>query len=176
MYLHAVFRGRRDNALILRLQIIRMHKVDIGRIRTDSVEQPSPDGKMKVVPSDMGHLQPLGGGNPHNPALQDTEPFHAGALLAAFEQKLQPQADAQEGPPAVHIPANHLVQAVSPQLAHGVPESAYPRQNHALRPQDHVCVPGDDALLPQKMQGLLHALDIACVIVDYRNHNTPMLN
>lgn len=52
---------------------------------------------MQLVPADVGHRQPRRRHEARDLARDDAQPLHSAVLVAAVEQQLQPQADAQKG-------------------------------------------------------------------------------
>ena len=59
---------------------------------------------------------------------------------------------------------------------HGTGECAYPRQNNGIRPADGIRIIRQYMLLSQIPQGIFYAENIACAVVNYRNHyNAPFV-
>jgi len=59
----------------------------------------------QVVPANVRHGQAGGGVERGDAPRHEAQALHATVLLAALEQQLQAQADAQEGPPGLRARA-----------------------------------------------------------------------
>lgn len=98
------------------------------------------------------------------------QPGDAGRLLAALEQALQPDANAEEGPAGRQILPERLQIPQIMQALHGGPETAHAGKDQALGPQN--------ILRPRDIrQGITQCVDcvaqtahITGAIVDEREH------
>ena len=71
--------------------------------------------------------------DPQDLSFQDSQPLHAGALLALLEEELESQADAEEGSIFLHDLMDQLHQAVFFKVFHGGPEGAHSRKDDLIR-------------------------------------------
>ena len=118
----------------------------------------------------MGNFNSRFVGDPQNLPGKNPQSFYTFTFPAFFKQKLQAKADSQKGNSFLNHFFNDLLQLVSSDFSHGIPERAYTGQDHSVSVQDYFPVSGNDCLFPQFKEGFFHAFNIACIIVNNRRH------
>ena len=83
---------------------------------------------------------------------------------------MQPQADAQKRLARVDGLQHGLDQIEAAQFGRGILEGPHARQNHFRRGSHLGGIAGDDGLMADFLEGLLHAAQIAHAVVDDGDH------
>src|SRR5438094_3934349 len=159
---------RDDRAGIQRLRDVRVHEVEVGGIgqRGEPGVHSSP---AHAIPT--GVRDAHGTSDPPHLAREDPEPGCRGVFLAPFEEKLHPDAEAEERDAPFADRRDREVEAEPPQLAGAVAEVAdtgkddRPRgEGLGLGPRDaHVRRAGAS-------QSALNAGEVADTVVEDRDH------
>ena len=166
---HAVFRCRGDKLPVRCMKEIRMYKIDVG-IFPDSLEQAALGIDIETVPAHVRDFQTLAVRDARDAALINAQTFRFGTLPARGEQQLHAETDAQKRLAACDIFLDRVLDAVFVETVHRIAEGADARKNRAVRFQDFIFISCYKAVASDVRQRLGDALDIACAVIDYRNH------
>ena len=107
-------------------------------------------------------------------AFQNAEAGHAGRFLAAFKQKLQPQANAEERLVLLNETPDGFLQLQGMQGGHGIPKSSDTGQYGRGRAVQDLRVRRNRRLHAQIVKRFLDALQIACAVIDNRYHPSTL--
>src|SRR5262249_16472605 len=120
-----------------RYAVVTVDKISVT-ITREAVQQRRGSALLKLIPAHVRHFKVLGTGSlvgkPSHVARQQSQSFKIAHLVAALEQELHPQANAQVGDSGVDSITNRLRQALLVELLH-------PRAKCADSGQDDLICP-----------------------------------
>jgi hypothetical protein len=155
----------RDNFCFAGGAVVGVDKVGVNGIWQTAPHRVGGIGEFECVPSHVGDFD-MFFLEAENLPFQATQPSGSGAFLAAFEQKLEAEADAKVGTMRGEPILKGIVQTELMQLVHAFAECALSRQKHDVNfikiagVTDHHVIPFEAA------QRVADALQIAGVIID----------
>src|SRR5262249_60396376 len=128
-----------------------------------------------VMPRVVGDLVVRSRRAAYHAAGENAETGDRPELLARLEQELHAEADAEERPPACDGMPDRLDQAEGGEVRHAGAEGADPRQYDRRSIGDAIGIAGDLGGVAEAFERLLHAPQVAHVVVDDRErpHRVP---
>ena len=106
---------------------------------------------------------------------KNSETPAVGRLFACLEQRLQAEADAQEGNAGAHALEDGIAQTELVQRAHHLAEMADARQHHFVRFLHRLRLIGDDVFRAEFIQRVLHGAQISGAVIDDGRHSRPLV-
>ena len=98
-------------------------------------------------------------------------------LIAALEQQLHSEADAEQRLSVSGEPTQHTVKPSRAQLVCCIAERPDPRQDYSVRRLENAAVSADRHALTDRPQRTLERKQIANTVIDYRDHHsTPLVD
>src|SRR3569832_2785054 len=165
--------GARDVRGIGRHRVITEDEIKAAVLR-NAFPQRMREGLLQFVPTHVRHLEPLAArrivqrlAETTHLAADDAAPRRAVVLVAAVEQRLHTEADAEEGLVARAL-AYRLVETQALQFAHAIAQRTDARKHHAGGARDELGVVGHahPVAAPYVLEGLRDRAQIAHTIIN----------
>ena len=96
-------------------------------------------------------------------------------LIALLEQELHPQADPHEGFSQADVVKQRLDPAAFSQVVHGVAEGTHTGEDDGGGAAQLLRLRDDPRLVADRLEGLLHAAQVAHAVVDDGDHRVPLV-
>src|SRR5262249_55432520 len=170
-----VRRRGRDERRIFRHDIKGVDEIDEVAVR-NGVEKRGRFLRLELVPAHVRHLRAVPRTEADHAAGKDIEALLRTELLALAEQQLESQADAEKRRLARDDVAHRRDEVVALEIFHARAERADAGQHDAVRAHDRADIAGDLRGVPETLERLLHAVEIAHAVVDDRDHKLPLVD
>src|SRR5579859_25733 len=149
---------------------VAVHEVEVVAVR-DVAEPGVVSGPAHGVPADLRH--PRHAAEPGDRAAVEAEPRLAGVLLAAVEQELHADADAEDRHTALACVPQRRREAPAVELARAMAEVPDPRKDDRRRVAERDGLVDQVRACADRGERLAHAREVADAVVDDRDHPAP---
>ena len=146
----------------------RVDEID-GVRRLHAGEQRRRLARRDAVPADLRHRERLAHAEAAHRRRDDPEPRDARALLAALEERLQPEADAEEGPVGAHVRAQRVGVPLLRERGHARAERADAREDEHARVRDLSRRRDVDHLEAERRERVAQRAHVARAVVEQRD-------